>query len=295
VTGMLARKVQRAAGRYLERALLTLPFQSDQPQLFILGLPRSGTTLVYQYVVHCLKVAYFTNGVERARWYPCLMTAYQRQRYGDYHSDFKSRYGQVDGPVAPHEAGGVWGRFFDNEAYERYADLTPEKLRLLRRTVFCVQRNAPFVNKNVKHLLRIDALARAFPNVRFLVVERNLADVGVSVLRGRYKNQGNAAAWWSARPANYEALKDLPPAEQVTGQVIALRERMEQDLAMLPPERVLRVGYEDFCRQPEMLIERLQEAIGPVETRNPPKVSFAYSVNKPETAEERRVVELVQR
>lgn len=292
---MWAQKVQRAAGRYLERALLMLPFQSHQPQLFILGLPRSGTTLIYQYIVHCLDVAYFTNGVERARWYPCLMTAYQRWRYGDYRSDFKSRYGQVEGPVAPHEAGGVWGRFFDNEAYTRYDDLTPETIRLLRRTVFCVQGiNRPFVNKNVKHLLRIDALAGVFPNAHFLVVERNLADVAVSVLRGRYKNHGNGAVWWSARPPNYEALKNLTPAEQVAGQVMALREKMELDLAALP-ERVLRVGYEDFCRAPETLIEQLQEAIGPVETRNPPKISFALSVNRPETEEERRVVALVER
>ena len=290
---MLRRKVQQAAGRFAERALLVLPFRSDQPQLFILGLPRSGTTLIYQYVVHCLNVAYFTNGVERARWYPCLMTAYQRRRYGDYQSDFKSRYGQVEGPVAPHEAGGVWGRFFDNDAYVRYEDLTPQKLQFLRRTVFCVQGNKPFVNKNVKHLLRINALASVFPNAHFLIVERGLPDVAVSVLRARYKNQGNAAAWWSAKPPNYEALKNLTPAEQVAGQVIALRERMEQDLAALP-ERVLRVHYEDFCREPEALIEQLRDTIGPVETRNPPKVSFALSVNKPETDEERQVVALVQ-
>jgi hypothetical protein len=75
---------------------------------------------------------------------------------------------------------------------------------------------------------------------------------------------------------------------------MALREKMELDLAALP-ERVLRVGYEDFCRAPETLIEQLQEAIGPVETRNPPKISFALSVNRPETEEERRVVALVGR
>jgi len=289
---MFVQKVQRAGWRYLERGLLTLPFQTNLPQLFILGLPRSGTTLVYQYVVHCLNVAYFTNGVERARWYPCVMTAYQRRRYGQYQSDFKSRYGQVDGPVAPHEAGGVWGRFFDNEAYVRYADMTPEQVRLLQRTVFCVQGTLPFVNKNVKHLLRIDALQKAFPNAHFLIVERNLPDVAVSVLRARHKNRGNPAEWWSARPTNYESLKNLTPAEQVAGQLFALRERMEQDFAGLS-ERVLRIQYEDFCRQPETLIEQLQEAIGPVETRNPPKVSFALSVNRPETDEERRVVGLV--
>jgi hypothetical protein len=243
-------------------------------------------------------VAYFTNGVGQARWYPCLMTYLQHRRYGDYQSDFKSQYGQVDGPVAPNEAGGVWGRFFDQEAYTRYDQMTAEQVRGLRNTVYCTQRifgDAPFVNKNVKHQLRIDALSRVFPNAYFMVIERDLPDVAVSVLRGRYKNLKKPSDWWSVRPPNYEALKDLPAAEQVAGQVIALQAKIQADFAQIAPERVLRANYAEFCREPESLIERLQEAVGPLETRGLPKRSFSLSVNRPETDEEKHLITVLER
>ncbi|MDN5849506.1 MAG: sulfotransferase [Nitrococcus sp.] len=281
----------------LEKGLLLNAHQSSRPQLFILGLPRSGTTLIYQYLVHRLQVAYFTNGVGNYPMAPCLTTFLQSKLHGAYASDFRSRYGKVTGPVAPREAGGFWGRFFRLDDYVRFDDIAPEHIRELRRTIACVQHNfgdAPFVNKNVKHMLRIDALARIFPNAYFLIVGRDINAVALSVLRGRHENLDHPEKWWSVKSPNYETLKDLPPAEQVARQLPALKAKLSADLSGVSAERVLTVGYETFCDQPESLVARVREVLKPLDFRNSPEQSFTPSANNPRTPEELRLIELLE-
>lgn len=279
--------------RLLEGLLLLPRWRCEQPQLFILGLPRSGTTLVYQYVVHRLSVAYFTNAVGRYTRSPCVATLWERSRSGGYRSDFSSNYGATTGAGAPHEAGNVWARFFGYEDYVRFADVPVKDARRLQNIIACIQRrggDVPFVNKNVKHLLRIDALAGLFPKATFLVVERDLDDVALSVLRGRHANFGNSSEWWSVRPPDYEAILAHPPSVQVAMQVRSLQRRMDDDLARQPAARVLRVNYRDFCARPDSLIELLREKWTPAAPRNEPVARFDFKSNAAKTDEEREML-----
>jgi hypothetical protein len=264
--------------------------------LFVLGLPRSGTTLVSQYLAHRLAVAYFTNGTGRRPAAPVLTTALERLRGGGYRSDFRSEYGKVRGLTAPREAGGVWARFFGYERYVRYEEVAPADVRMLRRLVAAVQLvsgGAPFMKKNVKHLLRVHALARIFPEARFLVVRRRLADVALSILRARAKLLDDASDWWSVRPPDYEALRHRRPAEQVAGQVVSLRGRMHSDLAELADARVLWLDYESFCREPESAIELVRDALGGVALRNQPVAAFDAVHHGPADPEELRLIEML--
>ncbi len=287
----------RTLARWSERALLRLNFVSDRPQLFILGLPRTGSTLVYQYIVHRLRVAYFTNGVGRYSASPCVVTFLQRTFNPEYRSSFRSHYGKVSGPVSPREAGGFWIRYFGIDDYVRFDEMSERDIRFLRNTIACTQRiygDAPFVNKNVKHLLRIDALGKIFPNSFLLFIERDIEQVALSVLRARYANLDDPAQWWSVKPPDYDELKGLPATQQVARQLASLQQRMEADLAEVPPERVLQVRYETFCARPEDLIERLRGTWGNIPHRNEAVSHFEVSANTPETDEERQLIDAVK-
>lgn len=282
--------------RFLEQAWLLRPAVSEKPVVFILGLPRSGTTLVYQYLVHRLQVAYFTNGVGKYPHAALLMTWWERKRYGEYRSDFQSQYGKMIGPVSPREAGGFWARFFDLEQYTRFEQVSPARIRILQRTIAGVQHlfgDVAFVNKNVKHMLRLDALARIFPHALFLIVERELPEVALSVLRGRYANLADPHAWWSVRPPDYPSLKDLSLPEQIAGQVRGLARQMDADLAQIPATRVVRVAYSAFCQEPERLIATLRPLLGHPTERNPPVSAFPISHNTPKTPEEEALLRLL--
>lgn len=280
-----------------ERVMLAAVSQSARPQLFIIGLPRSGTTLVYQYIAHRLKIAYFTNGVGRYPLTPCVVTYFQNRVYGNYVSDFASAYGKVSGALGPREAGGFWNRYFDSENYQSFEDILPQHLNMLRRTIWCVQSifgDTSFVNKNIKHLLRIHAISEIYPNSFFLVVERDLEAAALSMLRARRHLFGESAKWWSVRPPDYAQLRDLPLPEQIAGQYFSLRERMERDLADVSPERILRVSYGCFCRNPDILIEQIRERLGPIELKNAAVDSFPLSRSVPTSSEEKNLVGLVE-
>jgi hypothetical protein len=279
-----------------ESVIRALTQRSEKPQLFIVGPPRSGTTLIYQYIVHRLQIAYFTNGVGRYPVAPCLVTWAQRLFRRDHVSDFASQYGKVEGAIGPREAGGFWNRYFDAEAYQDAEALSHRKAERLRRTIWCVQRtfgDIPFVNKNVKHLLRLMALQDIFPKSVFLFVERDLTDAALSMLRARRHLFGDPGHWFSIRPPDYETLRSLDPVDQIVGQYHSIVRKMEADLEGIPQGRKLRVSYNDFCHSPEELIGRIIELLGHLEYRNPPIDSFPVINNSSETREEFELVEKI--
>lgn len=283
--------------RFIELLLMKKRYQCASPQLFIMGLPRSGTTLIYQYIVHRLQVSYFTNGVGQLPNASCITTFLQHKIYRQYIFDFKSNYGKVIGPVSPREAGAFWCRFFDINNYTLIDDLSDNDIYILKNTIACVQKiffGAPFVNKNVKHLLRIGALNKIFPNSQFLIVERDIEDTAISVLRGRYKNLSDPQQWWSVKPPNYETLKNLSVVEQVYYQCRDLKQKMEQDLLTITKNRIIRVNYKDFCNNPEELIQNLAITLNTIETRNPPRSHFKISHDKGQTEEEKKLVQLIR-
>jgi hypothetical protein len=265
--------------------------------LFILGLPRSGTTLTYQYIVHRLQVAYFTNGVGHYYRSPCVATFLQTRWYGPYSSDFRSEYGKVEGPIGPREAGSFWGRFFDLNKYSRFEDVISADMDKMRNTIACIQRifhDSPFVNKNVKHMLRLHALSRIFPEAVFLVVLRDLADVAISIFRARRSRAEGSTAWWSVRPRDFAGLENLPVVEQVAQQVVRLDRQLRAEIRTLPESRVLFLQYERFCETPEELIGRVRSAIGPVEDNNPPQASFRTMTHEAADEDEQWLLERVR-
>lgn len=282
-----------------ERLLLSKHHECSTPQLFILGLPRSGTTLIYQYIAHRLKVSYFTFGVGQHPYAPCITTLAQRKLHGDYSSSFESHYGKdaLRNAVAPREAGAWWNRFFDKDNYVEFSNLEEQQIQQIRNTIACVQNifgDMPFINKNVKHLLRIEALARIFPSSKFLIVERDIEDVAISILRGRHENLLDPSQWWSVRAPDYEELKCLSIEEQIAKQCISLKQKMEDDLSTLPNDRVFRIQYEDFCNAPEELVRMIISAIDTSETKNPKQQRFKISSSCPQTQEETALIELVR-
>ena len=93
---------------------------------------------------------------------------------------------------------------------------------------------------------------------------------------------------------NYEKLKDLPVGKQIAYQLIELQKKMDYDLSALSPGRVIRVQYEHFCHQPELLVESLRSILGQLEFKNSPVTAFNQIKNRPKNKEEHTLIELLQ-
>ncbi|MCK4524842.1 MAG: sulfotransferase [Candidatus Andersenbacteria bacterium] len=263
----------------------------DSPQFFILGLPRTGTTLIYQYVAHRLNIAYFTNGVGKHSKFPSLVTLLQKKMHSPYASNFESNYGRVRGSMAPREAGGFWCRFFNIDNYEKYEEISNRKINTIKKTIFKIQNifnDAPFVNKNVKHILRLSALAKIFPNSYFIIVWRDPIDIGLSLLKWRKNNGINK--WFSVKPKNYENLKDIHYLDQIADQVYELDKKLRTDIAKLNKKRIFNIQYKEFCENPELATDFILKNTKNVCFKNKNVEKFNFRKKEAETEEEKELV-----
>jgi len=245
----------------IEKIIIKRDFVLTQPQFFIIGLPRSGTTLIYQYIVHRLHMAYFTNKVGKYSFAPCTISLLSKLFNRQYFSDFESSFGKIKGNMAPREAGSFWLRFFDIDLYQGEHLLTEENIKKIVNTVFCIQNifsDSPFINKNVKHMLRIKLLSELFPDSYFIIVKRDHIDVALSILSARKKNLKNIHDWWSVKPTSYEEIKKKHYLEQIALQVFDLNKKIDEDLMEIPKDRIIYLNYENFCLKPDGIIDLIK-------------------------------------
>lgn len=231
------------------------------PPIFIVGAPRSGTTLFYQILIQFFETAYFPNIANT--FYRCPLTA---TRLGlllcpPYRSRFHSTFGFEKGCLAPSEAGNIWNRWFPHEGREGF-NYTPEGYlkeadrRAVFRTVAHVENlfHAPFLSKNVKMSVRIPALYEIFPGAIFLHIQRNPVHAAVSILRIRRQNKLD---WWSVMPREIDWIKSLPEVEQVCHQVFGVEANLREDLQKYFPGKFLTISYDYLCREPGDAIKRV--------------------------------------
>ncbi|MEN8154148.1 MAG: sulfotransferase [Acidobacteriota bacterium] len=280
-----------------ENILIGRKFNVSQPQFFILGLPRSGTTLVYQYIIHRLDVAYFTNKAGEYGFAPCVITYLSKMINKPYISDFKSKYGKSNGKMAPREAGSFWLRFFDKNSYQLINSVNKNDISIIRKTIFCIKSifsNAPFVNKNVKHLLRIKILNEIFPNSFFIIVNRDITDVGLSILDARKQIFSDLNKWWSVQPLNYNKIKDMDPLDQIGYQIFSINKKLNDDLKTISDKKIIYLDYSEFCRNPEKIINTIIEKSHKISYKNPPVKSFSERKRKAVNSDEKKLIEIIK-
>lgn len=231
------------------------------PPTFIVGAPRTGSTLLYQVLTNTFEVAYISNLAayfHHALW---LGLRLHDRRFGTRpHGSFESRHGRTRGLIAPSETGKFWYRFFPRDRDFVAAGEVPfERLDPLRRTVAAAVEDLkrPIVFKNLNNGQRLQALREAFPEALVVFVRRDPLATARSLAVARRRANGTLDAWFSVRPRDWKALLALPWPEQVVAQVRSIERQIEEDLGRFPPGRVLTVRYESLLRDPAAEIDRV--------------------------------------
>ena len=237
---------------------------SPGPPLFIVGAPRSGTSLTYQVVTQQLQVGYFTSAMNYLFGAPNLLMRTMKPFLGRPRPVFESAYGKISGRLAPAENGNFWFRWFPRDgARGHYVE--PDGLNLedyadMRLTVNSMARvlGRPMVFKSVYLSLAVAALAQIFPEGRFLFVRRDAFFTCQSLLLARL-DRPHPEEWWSVKIPEYQALLPKPVWRQVTDQVFHTNRILERDLARYAVGRYLDLRYEDLCRDPRASVRRIGE------------------------------------
>lgn len=248
------------------------------PIVLVVGAPRSGTTLLMQWLAQTGAFAYPTNLLSRFFGAPyvgalvCQLIGDPRLNFGNELLDhsagarpLQSELGKTRGMFEPNEFWYFWRRFFPIDQAE---PLSEERLARVDVGGFLAGLASlqavyqqPWAMKGILLQYNLRFLDSILDRVLFLHTERGLLDNARSLLQAREKYFGSTAEWFSVRPPGYEEMVQWSPAEQVVGQVHATNESIAEQARAIAAPRYLRVDYRAFCQDPARLYRQIHDKL----------------------------------
>lgn len=282
--------------RFLESAIGFRPHFDElrHAPVFIMGCPRSGSTLVTQDIAMRGTTAYPTNLMSRFYGDPWVGALAHRVLFDlDQRGEVfpvrpepvaASDLGKTLGADAPHEFWYWWRRYFHFEHDHGFVPKVSREMRERFRsdlagmtTVF----EKPMVFKAMIMNWNIPLLHEIVPEALFIVLERDLEANACSLLKARDQFYGDRNEWWAFRPPEIDQLLGLDPLEQVFAQVKLTNDAVRLGASILPQRQVLHWKYKDFCEGPARHHAQLMERLG-VEVAPIPGPGHPYPVRRPQ-------------
>ncbi|WP_170399796.1 sulfotransferase [Ruegeria arenilitoris] len=240
----------------LEAQMLKRQPEAKWPHIFILGAPRSGTSLFYELMATQFAFACFTNLAHRFYKTPLAATKLGRSFISRHKPAYQSDYGHISGWAAPNEGGWIWQRWLEDGPWVNESKIVELPVDEIRSTLAGMSNlsAAPFINKNVMHSNRVRLLDALFPGCLFLEVQRDAKETARSIVRAQRRNKGPEAdrdEWWSVRPSNAGGDTDI---ERACRQVVGVTEDIARDCAQVGADRHFIIDYATLCATPESIL-----------------------------------------
>ena len=229
--------------------------------IFILGLPRSGTTILEELFTAHKDTAYFENYSAKFyrrpwmfRFIPLLMK-YRKLRYN------------IDRPKR--SEGWVWDRYANLLDYLDESKVTEDKKRYYDEAIKYQLKafNATrFVSKNPRNCMRIRWIDAMFPNAVYVLIKRERKSVISSIYQAlnRYKRKwGDQFLKPPSSLRGYGFIKTKLGPEKTDMQTSVefydmYSSALEKDLPTIA-DRTITIEYEEFVREPRNTIKKLYE------------------------------------
>tara|TARA_R110001583_G_scaffold19603_8_gene76556 strand:- start:3778 stop:4674 length:897 start_codon:yes stop_codon:yes gene_type:complete len=254
---MNVKKILKLLCLPVEAHLSKKPLAKSSP-LFIVGAPRSGTTLAYQLVTEYIHCSFITNLINHNNDIPLTMSLVSLYLPAPKTTKFTSNYGNTVGRTKPSQGDQVWGKFLGKErTYHSNNTIDSSTLteanHLIRRIAHIMK--APFVNKSITNSVKLNSILEAFPDARIVWVKRE----PFFIAQSNYFNWKRKPdlQWVSAKPNNYAELAKLSVLEKSTLQILSIERDIEKVIAQHDPKKVMTVNYEDICMKPSLFLQQV--------------------------------------
>jgi hypothetical protein len=266
----LARWTSPLAAKFEKRkiALHAGPGERHQP-VFIVGAPRTGSTILYQALTDCLDTLYIDNLAalfSRSLYFGLWLS---RKLYGSRpHHCYRSVQGDTRGCGlhGPSEGTDFWYRWLPRQHhYIGRGDLSPGAVAEIRQNLFASMNryDRPLLLKNLAMGQRLGLIADLAPRARFIWIKREPLYTAQSILLVKRQRGQKPHDWWSIMPRNYRELLKLDGYQQVVRQIFFLEKQILADRHLFPAHQFITVHYRDLCCRTGETVERLRQFIDP--------------------------------
>lgn len=239
------------------------------PVIFIVGLPRSGTTPLAQLMIQRFRLGYVSNLIAKFWNAPEIGIALSKQISKDpgySSSSLDSEYGFTSGYEGHHEFGYFWKRWFKfNEIhfldYDKQSRVDVEGLQ---RSLSIMESTwkRPLLFKNPAALpLQTEFLAKIMPTSLFIYIKRDITTVARSLFNARIAYLNDSRKWFSIKPKEYTYLKDRNIPEQISGQVHYTKKELERQLELVPDKRKIFISFSQLCQNPDGELNKIAKFI----------------------------------
>ncbi len=235
--------------------------------VFIIGAPRTGSTILYQVITNELDVLYIDNlacSLHRNIFFGVWLS--RKIFKSKPHNNFMAEHGNTSkyGAHAPSECGSFWYRWMPKDRhFVDEGDISDKAIREIRQEITSIinYHDKPLVFKNLNAALRMRVLSKIFPKAKFIWIKRDPLYVSQSILKAREKVNVDICKWWSLMPENHDSLKKLTAVEQIVGQVYFVEQQIEKDKNMFSAANVLTLSYNEL-NEINLVLTRVHEFLG---------------------------------
>ncbi|WP_372997148.1 sulfotransferase [Marinobacter sp.] len=246
---------------FLEWPIVRLFGRPTEPTqaIFLLAVPRSGSTVTYQAICHGLSVNYLSNIWHLLYQLPLIGGGVSARLSRSHSSDFQSQHGFVSGLDGPAEGLHFWQWWLDcglidSDCHTLAVKKREKRARYLGQVISVLSRNkGPFASAYLGHALVPDRLNDAFPGAALIRLRREPVSNALSLLKSLRAGESN---WFSVVPRECEERDSASEHERVAAQVYWLNRRLDDAPSA---SEMLSVHYEKLCESPKREVEKIRD------------------------------------
>lgn len=248
-----------------------MPSAVTDPRLLsgqIVGLPRSGTTLLYQLLARTRAVGYPSNILALFWEVPIVGAQLQQQlAANDPTLSLHSLAGRTSEPLDPHEFGYFWRAALGHGSNTTVVDRDPWPWDRLQVTLDAIANvfGTPVVYKNFLVLAHVEELRSRLKRQRYLVLDRPLIDIAASLLSVR-RNIGIDDRADFGLTVRSDTKQRGTLVERVARQVSDL-DRLKRSCDFASDPDALSISYSELCVEPRAVITHALEFLDADSTR----------------------------
>ena len=250
--------------------------------IFIVGVPRSGTTMLYRILCRHPNLAWFSHEYLKF-WLPKEIQEKLKIRFTKMKENNEKIpkneqtlfvFGLKQGvPLpgtskVPIEAETFWVNCFGREYITDVTDDKKNEVKLFVQKVLEQEKKSRFLNKSPQNSMRIFALQKIFPDAKFINIARDPRAVVASMLtrleqEGSF-NMGIPLRNISSGKISYlkqkflSSSKDFDPINDFSKKYQEITENIN-DFFKSYPENSTNIIYEELLAEPEKVISKLLE------------------------------------